>query len=137
LHSMVLRLVLSYGGDISGHLTIFKLSYMRTTTEVRGNKLRTWRTVTGKRAPCSSHIAVIPRFRAMTPVRMQVGVHFATVGVEDCVSAYVTALQWIVLRAQRGERGLDAQMRNMRRANSVFGSAARDGHKSDLEVCLV
>lgn len=49
----------------------------------------------------------------MTPVRMELGVHFATTGVEDCVSAYVTALWWIVLQAQRGERRGDAQMRNM------------------------
>jgi hypothetical protein len=38
---------------------------------------RTWRTVTGYRAPWSSHIEVIPRLRAMRPVRTEVGVHFA------------------------------------------------------------
>ncbi len=30
LHSMILRVVLSGGGDISSHLTVFELSYMRT-----------------------------------------------------------------------------------------------------------
>lgn len=42
---------------------------------------RTWSTVTGKRAPCSSHMAVIPRLRAMTPVRIEFGVHFAATAV--------------------------------------------------------
>jgi hypothetical protein len=31
--------------------------------------------VTGYRAPWSSHMAVIPRFRAMSPVRREFGVH--------------------------------------------------------------
>jgi hypothetical protein len=35
LHSMILRLVLSDGGDISSDLTIFQLSYMRTVTGAR------------------------------------------------------------------------------------------------------
>lgn len=35
----------------------------------------TCRTVTGTRAPVSSHTAVIPRFRAMRPVRIEFGVH--------------------------------------------------------------
>ena len=94
LHSMILRLVLSDGGDVSSHLTIFELSYMRTSywSEEKWG-LRTWRTVTGKRAPCWSHIAVMPRFRAMTPVRTECGVHFATTEEDgSAASALVTAL---------------------------------------------
>jgi predicted NBD/HSP70 family sugar kinase len=41
------------------------------------NIFQTWRIVTGNRAPWSSHIAVIPRLRAMTPVRIEFGAHFA------------------------------------------------------------
>jgi hypothetical protein len=93
LHGMILRLVLSDGGDISSHLTIFELSYMRTELPKRESGLRTWRTVTGKRAPCWSHIAVMPRFRAMTPVRTEFVVHFATAEVEgSAASALVTGL---------------------------------------------
>jgi hypothetical protein len=55
---------------------------------------------------------------------MESGVHFATGG---CVSAYVTALWWIVLQAQRGERRADAQTRNMDEQMARFGlrTAAR------------
>ena len=93
LHSMILRLVLPGGGNISSHLTIFELPYMRTATRARKVELRTWRTVTGKRAPCWSHIAVMPRFRAMTPVRTEFGVHFAAAEVDDsAASAFVTTV---------------------------------------------
>lgn len=34
-----------------------------------------WRTVTGIRAPWSVHKEVMPRLRAMTPVRIEFGVH--------------------------------------------------------------
>ena len=93
LYSMILRFVLSGGGDISSHLTIFELPHMRTATVAKKVGLRTWRTVTGKRAPCWSHIAVMPRFRAMTPVRTDFGVHFAAAEADDsAASAFVTAL---------------------------------------------
>lgn len=36
-------------------------------------------TVTGTRAPWSSHIAVIPRLRAISPVRIEFGVHLVDV----------------------------------------------------------
>jgi hypothetical protein len=56
----------------------------------------------------------MPRFRAMTPVRTECGVHFATVVEDDsAASALFTALWWIVLRTQRGERRAGAQRRNM------------------------
>jgi hypothetical protein len=39
-------------------------------------------TVTGTRAPWLSHIAVIPRLRAIRPVRIELGVHLAGVAEE-------------------------------------------------------
>ncbi|SRR6266404_1997185 len=98
LHSVVLRVVFSQRGDISSYLTVLELQDIRADMTT-GDQIRTWRTVTGKRAPCSSHIAVIPRFRAMTPDRIDCGVHFATFEVEDSVTAFFTALWWIVLQA--------------------------------------
>jgi hypothetical protein len=86
--------------------------------------------VTGKRAPCSSHIAVIPRFRAITPVRRDIGVHL---GIVDSTSAWATALWWTVLLMHRGERRASGQTRNMGQVNRVFGHA-RPQHNSPLSL---
>lgn len=59
----------------------------------------TWSIVTGTRAPWSSHIAVIPRFRAIKPVRTELGVHFATSedeAVEEVAEAFTAELEEIV-----------------------------------------
>lgn len=44
---------------------------------------RTCKTVTGIRTPWSFHRAVIPRFRAMRPVRIEFGVHFCVLADSD------------------------------------------------------
>lgn len=52
--------------------------------------------VTGTRAPWSSHIAVIPRFRAIRPVLMEVGVHFVVsedVALEGAAAAFLEELE--------------------------------------------
>ena len=45
-------------------------------SQINGKSLLTCKTVTGNLTPWSSHNATMPRFRAMRPVRMDVGVHF-------------------------------------------------------------
>lgn len=50
----------------------------------------TWSTVTGSRAPWSFHTAVIPRLRAIRPVRIESGVHFATRGVASADEVLAT-----------------------------------------------
>jgi hypothetical protein len=82
----------------------------------------TWRTVTGYRTPKSSHITVIPRLRAMSPVRIEFGVHRegASVACEDVASAigaaHCVALAWIKRRNDRAwsaGRCLNAQTCNI------------------------
>lgn len=77
LDGMVLRVVISDGLHVCGHLTILKLLAVSSDYNKRDNP-RTWRTVTGCRAPWSSYMAVIPRFRAIRPVRIEFGVHLTT-----------------------------------------------------------
>lgn len=68
--------------------------------------LSTWRTVTGKRTPWSFHIAVIPRFRAMTPVRIEPGDHFevldTALAVDVAVTAFAATEECIFLNCRRG-----------------------------------
>lgn len=50
-------------------------------TKLRRLSIHTWRTVTGTRTPLLSHITVIPRFLAISPVRIESADHCGT-GVE-------------------------------------------------------
>lgn len=65
----------------------------------------TWRTVTGNLTPWLSHITVIPRLRAMRPVRIEVGVQVLVDADEDSASAaaLLTTVEWNALH--RGKTG--------------------------------
>lgn len=58
----------------------------------QGGKERTSRTVTGTRAPSDAQSAVMPCFRASTPVLRVLGVHFAGVGAAAAVANERTTL---------------------------------------------
>lgn len=65
----------------------------------------TWRTVTGNLTPWLSHITVIPRLRAMRPVRTDVGVQVLVDADKDSASAValLTTVEWNALH--RGKTG--------------------------------
>lgn len=72
--------------------------------------LLTCNTVTGTRAPWSSHIAVIPRLRAMRPVRIEFGVHLADVAeiLGFTVRAHAIRVVLNCRHCERSCRGLGA-----------------------------
>jgi hypothetical protein len=72
-----------------------KVSALCGSYNTRG-LLLTCRTVTGNLTPLSSHKATIPRFRAIRPVRIDIGVHFrgsVDVRVETDVSGARTGTE--------------------------------------------
>lgn len=84
---MIYSVVSSSGLDISSDLTVFKLiniSVIHVIFLNTQNTFLTWRTVTGIRTPWSFQRAVIPRLRAITPVRMEFGVHFDGASASGC-----------------------------------------------------
>ena len=57
----------------------------------------TCRTVTGTLTPLSSYMLVIPRFRAMRPVRIEFGVHFGAAVVVGVASFAMVELKCLTL----------------------------------------
>ena len=67
----------------------WQFSSYNTSCQIQTDKIpkaRTCSTVTGYRAPCSSHIAVIPRLRAIKPVRIELGVHVGPFSLSDVLT---------------------------------------------------
>jgi len=58
---------------------------------------RTCRTVTGTLTPLSSYMLVIPRFRAMRPVRIEFGDHFGTAFVAGVANFATVELKYLTL----------------------------------------
>ena len=58
---------------------------------------RTCRTVTGTLTPLSSYMLVIPRFRAMRPVRIEFGVHFGAAFVVSVANSATVELKCLTL----------------------------------------
>lgn len=76
---MVLGVISSDSVNIGSDLAIFELSLLERVARSKVVKiLHTCSTVTGSLAPWSFQSTVIPRLRAMTPVRIELGVHFDT-----------------------------------------------------------
>lgn len=84
LHCVVFRFVCTNRLDIRSDLAVLQL-HDNSNQDCSHKYIcsRTCRTVTGSRAPLSSHITVIPRLRAMRPVRIEFGVHFAPEPSDD------------------------------------------------------
>lgn len=78
LNSMVHGVVRLGNLDILRHLAIRHLqrAVMRTPFVTELSATRTWRMVTGNLTPWSFHIEVIPLFKAIRPVLVDLGVHF-------------------------------------------------------------
>lgn len=93
LDCMVFRQILANSFDVGSDLTILELENDKIKV-CYGALIRTCRMVTGKRAPWSFQRAVIPRLRAMRPVRIDVGVHLAGVGVAAACEAPAAAEVW-------------------------------------------
>jgi hypothetical protein len=73
---VVLGVVPAHGFYVRGYLAVLELECLFKVGSTRNKgTANAWRTVTGIRAPWSVHREVIPRFRAMTPVRIEFGVH--------------------------------------------------------------
>ena len=98
LNSMIGRAAFSGCHYISSDLAIVHLDiFFSWMYHWACKKIYTWSTVTGNFAPCWSHIAVIPRFLAMSPVLIDWGVHL-TPGV-GIISAFRPAEVCNILRA--------------------------------------
>ena len=62
-----------------------------------GKAKHTCRTVTGTLTPLSSYMLVIPRFRAMRPVRIEFGVHLGAAFVADVANLTIVELKCLTL----------------------------------------
>lgn len=78
LYSVIYTVIPPHCFYIGRNLTVLELlrAVLVTVEEDSEQNLRTCKTVTGIRTPWSFHIAVIPRLRAIRPVRIEFGVHF-------------------------------------------------------------
>jgi hypothetical protein len=108
---MVHRVVSADGLDVRSDLTIFKLPSLSTRPKRTHIKRLTWRTVTGYRAPWLSHIAVIPRLRAIIPVLIEFGVHLATISGFEVLAAALMTPEWMDRHETDGFRGRSASVR--------------------------
>jgi hypothetical protein len=91
LYSVVHGVVPSHGANVSSHLAVFQLRKTRQSSYHFNRKQHTCSTVTGIRVPWSFQMEVIPRLRAMTPVRIEFAVHLVEVGVVGVVFLEVLA----------------------------------------------
>jgi len=73
--------------------------------------------VTGNRAPWSSHIAVIPRLRAITPVLIDCGDHFVKMSEVDAPATFSVADEWISL-----QRAVDVRCPSLQHLSMVVGT---------------
>lgn len=100
---------------------------------------RTCRTVTGTLTPLSSYMLVIPRFRAMRPVRIEFGVHFgaaSAVGVANFATVELKCLTLVDggrLRSRNMRGGAGKQEGVSKNASDLVGTRLRrtlaeDGH---------
>lgn len=66
-------------------------------------------------------MTVIPRLRAMSPVRMEVGVHLLAAAVEDSAGAdaFVAAVVWRALHRGKAERAPKDQSLSMAEKEDV------------------
>ena len=100
LDSMVFCLIRSDGFNVCCDLAILQLRRKHARTQVNHaheKVKRTCRTVTGTLTPLSSYMLVIPRFRAMRPVRIEFGDHFDTVLVVGVASFATVELKCLTL----------------------------------------
>jgi hypothetical protein len=139
LHSVIFRIVFAYCLNVCCHLTMLELTISNSQSMLTRCSLlreRTWRTVTGYRAPWSSHIDVIPRLRAMRPVRTEVGVHFAgAAGVDvdavDDDAVVAVALAVDVVCSKRAAAVLDCWRKVQTRSMADCKRSKRHGDAQD------
>ena len=77
---------------------------------------RTWRTVTGTRTPLLSHMTVIPRFLAMSPVRIESADRLVSVELdasEFAACETLAAVLWSCLHCRRIRRGFDENVQGL------------------------
>ena len=90
-----------------------------------GKVKRTCRTVTGTLTPLSSYILVIPRFRAMRPVRIEHGVHFGAAFVVGVANFATVELKCLTLAD--GDRLQSRNIRGMVEGRRECEGAFRSG----------
>lgn len=130
LDRVILGVVAADGFYVCGYLAVFELEQAFKGEATRNRRVGfAWRTVTGMRAPWSVHRTVMPRFRAMTPVRIEFGVHFGgEAGFEE--------LGWEEARAmveeciRRASGGFSAN------AHSLSMERGRDANRADHKIIL-
>lgn len=79
LDCMILGAVPAHGLYVRRYLAMLELDFHSVPARRVKTDRIAWRTVTGRRSPWSDHKTVMPRFRAMTPVRIEFGDHLGGV----------------------------------------------------------